>query len=80
MTKGTLVFFLGVLLIVVPYLGIPQWWKQSLYVGFGIILLLVGYLLHRMQYLNDIDRGNGERGGETFVESTPPLFSDPAAE
>ncbi len=74
MSKGTFVFLLGILLILIPYLGIPSLWKQYLYVGLGVILLLVGYALRRAQYLSEIDLGNGERGGETFVETTQNLF------
>ena len=76
MTKGTFVFLLGMLLCVVPYLGLPSTWKQYIYVGLGVVLILVGYSLRRARYLADIDRGNGERGGETFVETTESLFND----
>lgn len=76
MTKGTFVFLLGILLVLVPYLGIPTSWKQYIYVGLGIVLILVGYAIRRSRYLSDIDRGNGERGGETFVETTQNLFGD----
>lgn len=76
MTKGTFVFLLGILLVLVPYLGIPTSWKQYIYVGLGVILILVGYAIRRSRYLSDIDRGNGERGGETFVETTQNLFGD----
>jgi hypothetical protein len=75
MTKGTFVFLLGILLCLIPYLGIPSTWKQYIYLGFGVILILVGYAIRRSRYLSDIDRGNGERGGETFVETTQSLFS-----
>jgi hypothetical protein len=78
MSKGTFVFLLGILLILIPYLGIPSLWKQYLYVGLGVILLLVGYALRRAQYLREIDLGNGERGGETFVETTQNLFETKA--
>lgn len=76
MSKGTFVFLLGILLILIPYLGIPSLWKQYLYVGLGIILLLIGYAIRRAQYLREIDLGNGERGGETFVETTQNLFAE----
>jgi hypothetical protein len=74
MTKGTFVFLLGILLCLIPYLGIPSAWKQYIYLGLGVILVLVGYAIRRARYLSDIDRGNGERGGETFVETTESLF------
>lgn len=76
MSKGTFVFLLGMVLVLVPYLGIPTSWKQYIYVGLGVILILVGYAIRRSRYLSDIDRGNGERGGETFVETTQNLFGD----
>jgi Ca2+/Na+ antiporter len=76
MTKGTFVFLLGIILCLIPYLGIPSSYKQYMYVGLGVILILVGYAIRRARYLSDIDRGNGERGGETFVETTESLFGD----
>lgn len=76
MTKGTFVFLIGGMLIILPYLGIPSTWKHYVYLGLGIMLLLLGYALRRSRYLADIDRGNGERGGETFVETTQNLFGD----
>jgi low affinity Fe/Cu permease len=74
MTKGTFVFLLGILLCLIPYLGIPSTWKHYIYLALGVILILVGYAIRRSRYLSDIDRGNGERGGETFVETTQSLF------
>ena len=68
-------FLLGILLILLPYLGIPSVWKQYTYVALGIILVLLGYALRRAQYFHEIDNGNGERGGDTFVETTQNLFS-----
>ncbi len=76
MTKGTFVFLLGILLCLIPYLGIPSTWKQYIYLGLGVILIVMGYAIRRARYLSDIDRGNGERGGETFVETTESLFSE----
>ena len=75
MSKGTMAFLLGILLILLPYLGIPSVWKQYVYVGLGIALVLLGYALRRTQYFHEIDNGNGERGGDTFVETTHNLFT-----
>ena len=80
MTKGTIVFLLGMLLVMMPYLGIPSTWKQYAYMGFGAIFIVLGYASRRSRYLSDIDRGNGERGGETFVETTQNLFGEMKAE
>lgn len=76
MSKGTMAFLLGILLILLPYIGIPSVWKQYTYVALGIILVLLGYGLRRAQYFHEIDNGNGERSGETFVETTQNLFSE----
>jgi len=76
MTKETLVFFTGILLTLVPFLGIPETWRQYAVAGFGILLILVGYALRRALYLSRIDKGNGERGIDSFVETTQPLFED----
>lgn len=76
MTKETLVFALGILLTLVPFLGIPEIWKQYAVAGAGVFLILIGYMLRRALYFVRIDQGNGERGDDSFVETTKPLFSD----
>lgn len=76
MTKETLVFFTGILLTLVPFLGIPEAWRQYTVAGLGVLLILVGYALRRAIYLSRIDRGNGERGTDSFVETTEPLFKE----
>ncbi|MEM9336991.1 MAG: hypothetical protein AAGA35_04005 [Patescibacteria group bacterium] len=74
MTRETVVFIAGILVIIIPQLGIPEDWKWYSLVGIGIILILLGYSLRRSAYLRRIDRGNGERGDDSFVESTQNLF------
>ena len=76
MTNGTFLFFLGLFLIALPYFGIPSVWKQYMYIGLGILIVLIGYSLRRAHYLRELDMGNGHRGGETFVETTDSLFRD----
>jgi hypothetical protein len=76
MTKETLVFFTGILLIIVPFLGVPELWRISLIVFLGVVLVLTGYGLRRNVYLNHIDKGNGERGTDSFVETTEKLFDE----
>ncbi len=74
MTKGTTIFLLGLLLILLPYLGIPLWWKQIMSIVTGILLLGIGYALRRSQFLATLDTESGTRMSETFVETTEPLF------
>jgi len=76
MSKETLVFIFGILLTIVPFLGVPEAWRQYTILGIGIILVIIGYILRRGVYLNRIDRGNGERGENTFVETTEVLFDE----
>jgi len=76
MSKETLVFISGILLTVVPFLGVPESWRQYAILGLGIILILVGYFLRRNLYLNRLDKGNGERGSDTFIETTEVLFDE----
>jgi hypothetical protein len=74
MTKGTAIFLIGLLLIIVPSLGIPLLWKHGIYVAFGILLLAFGYTLRRRQYLDLLEQDGETRTRETFVETTEPLF------
>ncbi len=80
MSKETLVFLLGGVLILAPTLGIPDAWRQWLIIGIGVVLILVGYMLRRAAYLKQIDRGDGERGTDSFVETTERLFDERALE
>lgn len=76
MTKETLVFFSGILLTLIPFLGFPEAWRQYAVAAVGILLIIVGYILRRVVYLAQIDKGNGERGTDSFVETTQPLFDE----
>ena len=70
MSKETLVFIFGILLTFLPFLGIPLWWRQHMIAGIGIILIIIGYILRRAEYLRRLDKGNGERGTDVFIETT----------
>jgi len=76
MSKETLVFISGILLTIVPFLGVPESWRQYAILALGAILILVGYFLRRNLYLSRLDKGNGERGGDTFIETTEVLFDE----
>ncbi len=73
-SKESLVFIIGLLLMVLPFLGIPEEWRLGGVVVLGVVLIFVGYALRRSVYLETIDRGNGERGNNSFVETTDTLF------
>lgn len=74
MSKETIVFIFGILLTIIPFLGIPLLWRQYTIFGVGILLIIIGYALRRRAFLNRIDKGNGERGTDSFVETTERLF------
>lgn len=74
MKKATLIGLLGLLLIVGPFLGVPDQWKINGSVVIGVLLVLLGYLLIRDRIHAESDLGNGERGNESFVETTESLF------
>jgi predicted Na+-dependent transporter len=74
MTKGTAIFLLGLLVIILPALGVPMAWKQIALVVMGIIMLGIGYSLRRAQYLATLEHDGVVRTAETFVETTEPLF------
>lgn len=78
MSKETLVFISGILLTIVPFLGVPQLWRQYVVLAIGILLILVGYALRRKVYLERIDTGDGERGTDSFIETTEQLFDEGA--
>ncbi|HEY0964526.1 MAG TPA: hypothetical protein VGE31_01890 [Candidatus Paceibacterota bacterium] len=75
-SKETLVFLSGLLLIILPFLGVPEKWRYYGVSALGVILVFVGYELRRRIYLSRIDRGNGERGTDSFVETTEKLFDE----
>lgn len=74
MSKETLVFVSGLLLTIIPFLGIPQVWRQYVILGIGVFLVVIGYALRRAVYLTRLDRGDGERGTDSFIETTERLF------
>jgi len=76
MSKETLVFIFGILLTIIPFLGIPEDWRQYAILGIGVFLIIMGYTLRRSVYLNRIDYGNGERGSDAFIETTSTLFKE----
>src|SRR3989338_6230193 len=47
MTKETLVFFIGIILTLVPFLGNPEDWKQYAVASVGALLILIGYMQSR---------------------------------
>lgn len=76
MSKETLVFLFGILLLIIPFLGIPEEWRQYLIAAIGVVLVFIGYALRRAAFFRRIERQNGERAADSFVESTETLFTE----
>ena len=68
MSKESFVFLLGLVVLLTPFLGIPNDWKEAIFIGIGILLLWAGYSLRRAAYLRSIESESGERRSEEFVE------------
>lgn len=76
MRKAMFVCLMGLVVIVLPYLGIPNYVREYVLISLGTLLVLFGYLLMRDEILRRSDYGNGERGNDSFVETTEPLFKE----
>jgi len=68
MSRESLVMLLGLIVLFAPSLGIPSEWKAYVLPISGGLLLLLGYSLRRSMYLRTLEKGNGERGNDAFLE------------
>lgn len=71
MSREGIILITGVLLTIIPYLGVPSDWKRIATVLLGVMLIVIGYSLRRRAYLRSIETESGERRADVFVESTP---------
>jgi len=76
MRKAMFVCLIGFILLTLPYLGIPTYVREYVLLGSAGLLVLLGYMLLRDESLRRSDYGNGERGSDSFIETTEPLFKD----
>jgi hypothetical protein len=68
MSKESLVFTLGLLLLIIPHLGLPEEWKVYFFFISGVLLVLAGYRLRRAAYLRSIEKEHGVLSTDSFVE------------
>jgi membrane protein implicated in regulation of membrane protease activity len=68
MKRETIVFFFGIVIVLLPFLGIPSMWKRVVFVMIGLALMLFGYQLRRRAYLRSIESRTGERRTAEYVE------------
>lgn len=69
MSRESFVFLLGCLVFITPFLGVPSDWKKLVYIAAGALLMFIGYSLRRSAFLRSIETAEGERRGDSFVES-----------
>ncbi len=69
MSRESFVFLLGFVIFFTPFLGIPVDWKERVFIGAGILVMLLGYNLRRTAFLRSLEHESGERRGDAFVES-----------
>lgn len=69
MTRESFVFLLGFFIFFIPFLGIPEIYKEYALFGAGVLLMIVGYSLRRSSFIRSIEEEGGERRADAFVES-----------
>lgn len=67
MKKIKTIFFFGILLIALPFLGFPSQWKSVGVVSVGFLLLVVSYLWYR-ELLGGKQPG-GTAAADTFIDN-----------
>lgn len=81
MSRESLIMVLGLLVLFMPSLGIPSDWKVYAHVLIGVLLIIFGYSLRRAMYIRTLERADGERGNDAFVEhdgSVPRIVTNEA--
>lgn len=76
MSRESLVILFGLLIFLTPLLGIPPAWKEYLMLGVGALLIIIGFSLRRSAYYHKINKGNGEIGTDSFLQSQPDLLDE----
>jgi len=76
MSRESLVFILGIVVFVSPFLGVTTETKRIILVAVGVLLIYVGYKLRRAAYFQSIELATGERKSEMFVENQNPEISE----
>ena len=70
MSRESIVFCFGLLVFLVPFLGVPAMWKEWFLIFAGALLMVVGFTLRRRSFLRSIEEVGGERRANAFSETT----------
>lgn len=69
MSRESLIFLLGILVVLTPFLGIPSSAKTYMSIALGTLIMFLAFLLRRAAYLRAHEKDNGEVHTEAFHES-----------
>ena len=53
MKKETSLYLLGILVIILPYLGFPNNWRKFLFFVFGAIIIYIAYMYRREKKIRE---------------------------
>lgn len=73
MTQETLVFIFGIVIFLIPFLGIPTEWKFYAVSSFGLLLVVIGYRLRYRRAVRELNSKTTD-SVDKFVQMTKPLF------
>jgi len=69
MSKSRILFILGILIAVLPYLGFPYFWKNLLFTLLGLGLAFFAYMIHRESNTEINERKSFENFSENNFEN-----------
>jgi len=69
MSKESIILVSGLLIILVPSLGIPNTYDRLILSVLGALIAITGYQLRRAAYLRSLETEHGDRRADAFVES-----------
>jgi hypothetical protein len=78
MSKESLVFALGLIMFLTPFLGVPRDAKDWITGVIGILVMFCGYQLRRRLFLQSLTKGE-ERKSNAFAESVVETKPEAAA-
>lgn len=66
MALDTLIMFLGTMVAVLPFLGLPNSWDTVLFFILGVSIIALGFIVRRR-----VGHRTGQGSRPTFVENVP---------
>lgn len=69
MSQESLILVSGLLILLVPSLGIPNAYDRWIFSILGTLIAVIGYRLRRTAYLRSLETPHGDRRADAFVES-----------